>query len=335
MESTIFQAAPNDHGRRLDRILRKLLKGESLSYIYKSFREKKILVNGKPVAPDYHCQRGDIIKILIPIKGKLQAIEQEDDQRREKMDMLANIILRDTPDLLILNKPRGMLAHDGKNSLDALVQACYYHSHSEQSIVFKPGPLHRLDRNTSGIITFSQSIEGARQFSAGMQRGSIKKTYLAILDGSLTTPESWTDALARDKNQKITFSTKSFLNTALKSARTDVWPLAYFGGFTFAAIQLFSGRTHQIRTHASIHGHPLSGDRKYGSHTHLQGYFLHAWMLDLQTIELFSNLGLVQAPLPKDFLLFLYKQLCLSEKEVYSLLQSFQEQGGVNAKHCF
>lgn len=325
MESTIFQAAPNDHGRRLDRILRKLLKGESLSFIYKSFREKKILVNGKPAVPDYRCQNGDIIEVFLSLNASLPAPAQAENQQKETADRLKNMILLDTADFLILNKPRGMLSHDGKDSLDALVQAFYQSSHPEKSLAFKPGPLHRLDRNTSGIITFSRSIEGARQFSAGMREGKLKKTYLAILDGSLSEPESWTDPLVRNEKQKTTLRAEPISNNSLKSARTDVWPLVCYDGFTFAAIRLFSGRTHQIRAHSSIHGYPLSGDRKYGSRTDLQYYFLHAWMLDLSLLELPMLPEKIQAQLPPEFLFFLSKRLCLSEKEVYCLLQDYSK----------
>jgi len=323
MESTIFQATPNDHGRRLDRILRKLLKNQSLSFIYKSLREKKILVNGKSAVPDYRCQSGDLIEIFLSIHASQSVPVQPEDQQKETADRLKNMILLNTADLLILNKPRGILAHDGKDSLDALVQSFYQSSHPEKSLAFKPGPLHRLDRNTSGIITFSQSIEGARQFSAGMREGKLKKTYLAIFDGSLSEPESWTDTLERDEKQKTTVLAEPLSNNSLKSARTDVWPLACHEGFTFAAIRLFSGRTHQIRAHSSIHGYPLSGDRKYGSRTDLQYYFLHAWMLDLSFLKLPMLPEQIQAPVPPEFLFFLSKRLCLSEKEVYSLLQSY------------
>ena len=324
MESTVFQATPNDHGRRLDRILRKLFKNESLSFIYKSLREKKILVNSKPAVPDYRCQSGDIIEVFLPLNASLPApSHQAEVQQKEAAEMLKSMILLDTADLLILNKPRGMLAHNGKDSLDALVQAFYQSSHPEKSLAFTPGPLHRLDRNTSGIITFSRSIEGARQFSAGMREGKLKKTYLAILDGSLSEPESWTDPLVRNENQKTTLRAEPLSNNLLKSARTDVRPLACHEGFTFTAIRLFSGRTHQIRAHSSIHGYPLSGDRKYGSRTDLQYYFLHAWMLDLSLLELPMLPEQIQAPVPPEFLFFLSKRLCLSEKEVYSLLQDY------------
>lgn len=325
MESTIFSVTSNDQGRRLDRILRRLFKDDSLSFIYKALREKKILVNGKKSAPDYRCQTGDSIEIFIPLNSSVNEAEIPEPQQQESAEALKPMILCETPDLLFLNKPRGMLAHDGKGSLEALVQAYYQASNPEKSLAFKPGPLHRLDRNTSGIITFSKSLAGAHQFSSAMREGQLKKTYLAILDGKLAKDQSWIDDLSRDETLKMTQRAGAATQSASKSARTDVWPLAVRGGFTFAAIKLFSGRTHQIRAHASIHGYPLSGDRKYGSKTDIPYYFLHAWSLNLEKLQLSPNPEQVQASLPSDFMLFLFKKLCLPEKEVYSLLEIFMK----------
>lgn len=326
MEPIVFVTAQNDQGRRLDRVLRKLFKNEPLSFIYKALREKKIVVNGEKSTPDYRCQNGDRIEVYIPLDSNYNNESISAPLKTTGLGSIQNMILLETQDLLVLNKPGGMLTHDGINSLDTLVRAYYQSSHSDTSLSFKPGPLHRLDRNTSGIITFSKSLEGARHFSAALREGKLRKIYLAVLEGCFVRPESWSDALERNKNNKKTQRARSHQDSATKSARTDVWPLATHDTMTFAALELHSGRTHQIRAHASIHGHPLAGDRKYGSSTHFPKYFLHAWYLDLSLCMLSDIPQTIMAPLPAEFELFLFKHLCMSEKSVYSILDTFLKQ---------
>jgi 23S rRNA pseudouridine955/2504/2580 synthase len=160
------------------------------------------------------------------------------------------------------------------------------------SLSFKPGPLHRLDKPTSGVIVFSAALEGARIFSALLREGRLKKYYLALVEGRLRGPEFWEDPLAREGERP-------------RIARTRVRPLAELGGRTLILAELLTGRTHQIRAQAAARGHPLEGDLRYGGSPGNGGPWLHAWKLELgEGARLFPGPvpPLISAPPPEAFL---------------------------------
>jgi 23S rRNA pseudouridine955/2504/2580 synthase len=169
------------------------------------------------------------------------------------------------------------------------------------SLSFKPGPLHRLDKPTSGIIVFSTSLEGARNFSALLRSRKIRKTYLALLDGLLDRDETWEDALVRDSEQGKSFTAPHTNDANAKEARTRVYPLTRTQDFTLARLEIDTGRTHQIRVQAAAHGHPLAGDRKYGGSEQRGGFLLHAWTLELPEQTLPGIPRRLEAPLPDNF----------------------------------
>ena len=140
---------------------------------------------------------------------------------------------------------------------------------------FRPGPLHRLDRNTSGLIFFSKSIDGARTFSQELQNKSFSKYYLTLLDGELKKKEFWADNLNRDDNKGVTYVSTGKGKNAISTAD----PILVSGGYTLALIKIETGRTHQIRAQAAFHKHPLTGDRKYGGSFLKGGYFLHSYTI--------------------------------------------------------
>jgi 23S rRNA pseudouridine955/2504/2580 synthase len=207
-------------------------------------------------------------------------------------------IIRETPHLLFVNKPPGISTH-GKNSLDEMA-AAYLRGKIEASLSFRPGPLHRLDRETSGVITFSKSLTGARDFSCALRSGRIQKTYIAILEGRLEQAETWADMLAYDGATRRSYFPPELPPTggrhkagsvgegsgAAKPALTTVKPLAVRGGRTLALIKIDTGRTHQIRAQAALRGFPLEGDTKYGGKRRVRkagepAFFLHALCLEL------------------------------------------------------
>jgi 23S rRNA pseudouridine955/2504/2580 synthase len=169
------------------------------------------------------------------------------------------------------------------------------------SLSFRPGPLHRLDKPTSGIVVFSKTLEGARAFSALIRNGRIKKQYLAVVEGLVKGPELWEDLLVRDQGARKTFIAggreagagpgDSKTPGAAKPARTRIQPLALSAGtpkanggegkFSLILAEIDTGRTHQIRSQTAAHGFPLAGDKKYGGAYRSGGFLLHAWKLDL------------------------------------------------------
>jgi 23S rRNA pseudouridine955/2504/2580 synthase len=208
-------------------------------------------------------------------------------------------ILFEGSGLLILNKPAGISVH-GRGSLDSIVQS-YLAQKLPPSLSFKPGPLHRLDKPSSGVLAFSASLEGARIFSGMMRGGVIKKDYLAIVEGKIEKAEDWEDELIRDTKIKKTFKENRSENNSGqlkgKHAVTSVRPIINNKACSLVLFRIETGRTHQIRAQAASRGHPLLGDKKYGA-SHLSGGFLlHAWRMHLPP----PFPPMIEAPLPENF----------------------------------
>jgi 23S rRNA pseudouridine955/2504/2580 synthase len=181
----------------------------------------------------------------------------------------------------------------GRGSLAEAVEAAY-RGRVEPSLSFTPGPLHRLDRNTSGLLVFGKTLVGAREFSRLLREGRIIKIYWAILEGVLEGEETWEDALVREN--RITRIAGEGEGGA--GALCRIRPLAVRGGRTLGEIRLDTGRTHQIRAQAAGRGHPLAGDSKYGAREG-GGYFLHARQLEIPPGPLLPQGLKLQAPAPE------------------------------------
>jgi 23S rRNA pseudouridine955/2504/2580 synthase len=290
----------NDKDRRLDRILRKALPDYPLPLIHKLLRQKKVLVNGKPGKADDRLDIG--IKILIQKEFTRTAKQRfEGSTEEEKEVNLSELnILWENQDLIAVNKPVGLSVH-GTDSLDSIVQS-YLADKLPPSLSFKPGPLHRLDKPSSGIVVFSKSLEGARLFTSLMRERKIRKTYLALVEGKIEKEEIWQDELTRDKEKKKTFIAKK--SGTGKDAITKITPLSFKDGYTLIKAEIETGRTHQIRAQAAAHGHPLVGDIKYGAkkirnkeleikNKNKVDIFLHAWKLEFLDVK-------IEAPLHMD-----------------------------------
>ncbi|GMO26933.1 MAG: hypothetical protein Ta2B_07380 [Termitinemataceae bacterium] len=191
-------------------------------------------------------------------------------------------ILFESSDILVLNKPCNLLSH-GADSLETEVRE-YLKNKITASLSFKSGPLHRLDKPTSGIITFSTSLKGAQIFSNYMRNNKIKKTYIAILDGVLSNDTIWEEMLVRDKKNKKTLICNNMNDTRAKSAFCDVRIISINGRESLVSIIIKNGRTHQIRACAAASGHPIAGDVKYGS-TKCPPFFLHAASLEFMNTQ--------------------------------------------------
>jgi 23S rRNA pseudouridine955/2504/2580 synthase len=278
-----LKTGPDDAGRRLDRVLRKALPDYSLSLIHRLLRQGNVRLDGKPASPADRVQAGAVIRLVL--HEELLTEEHRTGNsvppclREGNLGILPEILWRGAG-IIVFNKPPGLAAH-GESSLDTLVNA-WLEGKLPPSLSFKPGPLHRLDKPTSGAVAFSETIEGARLFSRLLRERKAAKTYLAIVEGRITGAAVWQDELVRDSNAGKTFAADKpgakFI--AGKNALTAVKALASNGSHTLIEARIVTGRTHQIRAQAAAHGHPLAGDRKYGG-SGSGGFFLHAWKLDL------------------------------------------------------
>jgi len=274
----------DDAGRRLDRVLRKALPDYSLSLIHRLLRQGKVRLNGKPASPGDKVPLSAVIQIVIPAEagsgedgGKSPPPFQPVSGKPDGSLPLPPVLWRGAG-IIVFNKPPGMATH-GEDSLDILVNA-WLGGKLPPSLSFRPGPLHRLDKPSSGAVVFSETIEGARLFSRLLRERKIAKTYLAIVEGRMAGETVWRDGLVRDSRAGKTFTADGPGGHAGgKDALTAVKALAFSDSYTLIEARIVTGRTHQIRAQAAARGHPLAGDRKYGGHGG-GGFFLHAWKLE-------------------------------------------------------
>jgi len=276
----------NDKGRRLDRILRKALPDHPLPLIHRLLRQGKVLVNGKSAKAGDRVDSG--AKVSIPLKDAPK-------QAKTSRPLPPPEIIWQGLGLIAVNKPKALAVHgddslDSNGSLDCQVRS-FLAEKLPHSLSFKPGPLHRLDKPSSGIVIFSTGLEGARLFSSLMRERKVRKTYLAIVEGKIDKEEIWEDFLERNSEKKKTFVSDSKDG---KEAVTKIIPLAREENYSLVMAEIATGRTHQIRAQAASHGHPLAGDRKYGGRNFDDGFFLHAWKIE------FSD-NKITAPLPQKF----------------------------------
>jgi len=308
----------NDRGRRLDRILRKALPGYPLALIHRLLRQGQVLVDGKPARAQDRLENGMTISIpsLKDSQKPVTAAPDKNAKTRRKPEKHAGKlpssdwvnqleIIWEGAGLLAVNKPAGIAVH-GRGSLDTAVQS-FLEGKLPESLSFKPGPLHRLDKPSSGIVVFPASLDGARLFTSLLRERKVRKTYLAIVEGTVEKEEIWEDELFRDREKKKTFVSKERCHTpALKNAVTKVTPVASKNGYSLIQAEIATGRTHQIRAQAAAHGFPLAGDLKYNGQRTInreqriksKGYqvefFLHAWKVEFLEY-------LIEAPLPEAF----------------------------------
>jgi 23S rRNA pseudouridine955/2504/2580 synthase len=290
-----LKTGSDDAGRRLDRVLRKALPDYSLSLIHRLLRQGKVLLDGKPASPDDRVRAEAVIQIVIREESHTEARGARRSRKEEKYtgfsndDSVSSVKLRVLREkscevlwrgagIIVFNKPPGLATH-GEDSLDTLVKD-WLGGKLPPSLSFKPSPLHRLDKPTSGAVAFSETIEGARLFSRLLRERKVAKTYLAIVEGRITGEEVWQDGLVRDSYAGKTFAAGRAESGKVKNALTTVKALAGNGSCTLIEVGIVTGRTHQIRAQATARGHPLAGDIKYGGHGS-GGFFLHAWKMDL------------------------------------------------------
>jgi 23S rRNA pseudouridine955/2504/2580 synthase len=268
-----FESGGDDHMRRLDRILNKFLPGLSRGEMYAALRKGKIRLNGKKARGGSRVREGDRINIHKHMIGPVQPSPAVKAPREGKdgksASILSGLTVREEKDLIFLDKPKGVASH-GRHALSEQIKGELL-AKTQASLSFRPGPLHRLDRNTSGIITFPKTLFGAQEFSRLLREHLITKYYLGLCRSGPAEEEEWLDQLKRNRTTEKTnpdHEGRAARMTARTITANDTLALCLFSPET--------GLTHQIRAQSSLHGFPLIGDRKYGGGRTAAGYFLHA-----------------------------------------------------------
>ena len=301
MEQRSYVVDEANDGIRIDKYLALLMEECSRSYIQKIIGDQSVCVNGKAVKANFKIHTGDAVVIELPDPVIL-------DIQPENIPL---DILYEDQDILIINKPKDMVVHPAPGHYTGtLVNAVMYHCGEDLSTingVLRPGIVHRIDKDTTGVLVICKNDRAHRTIAEQLSVHSITRAYHAIVYNNIKEDEGTVDApIGRHPvdRKKMAINYKNG-----KDAVTHYKVLERFGNATYIECRLETGRTHQIRVHMTSLGHPLLGDEIYGSGKnpyHLQGQTLHAMVLGFvhpRTGEYME----FSAPLPEYFLNLLEK----------------------------
>lgn len=254
MEKLELIIGEKDNGIRADKILSVEIENLSRSFIQGLFDDGKVFVNGKKGKGKMKLKSGDKVEIDIPEPEEL-TVEPE--------NIPIDIIYEDK-DVIVVNKPKGMVVHPAPGNYNGtLVNALLYHCKDLSGIngVIRPGIVHRIDKNTSGILVVAKNDFAHQELAAQFKEHSIKREYYAIVEGRMGKLEGTIDApLGRHHRDRLKFAVVK----EGKRAVTHYETLEIYGGYSLVKCRLETGRTHQIRVHMAFIGHPLVGDEVYG-----------------------------------------------------------------------
>ncbi|MPQ43983.1 RluA family pseudouridine synthase [Clostridium tarantellae] len=257
------------NGIRADKVLSNILKDVSRNFIQGLFQDEKVLINGKKQKGKFKVSTNDIINLEVPKPQELKV---------EAENIPINIIYEDN-DIIIVNKPKNMVVHPAPgNYSGTLVNALLYYCKDLSGIngVIRPGIVHRIDKDTSGILVVAKNDFAHNKLADQFKAHSIKREYYALVEGRVKKEEGTIDApIGRHVNDRLKFAVVK----EGKHAVTHFQVLRVFNSCTLIKCRLETGRTHQIRVHMSFIGQPLVGDTVYGLKKQkitLQGQVLHA-----------------------------------------------------------
>lgn len=268
-------------GQRLDKFLHKYLKEAPNSFLYKMMRKKNIVLNGKKVTGSEQIKEGDSIKLFLSeetiekFMGRTVAVDITALYKKAYAELKGIQVVSEFEDVLFINKPTGILSQraDG-NDLSANEWLIGYLLNKktitiDDLMTFKPSVCNRLDRNTSGLLVCSKTLLGSQEMARVLKDRSLHKFYRCLVHGKCELDGVYEAFLYKDeKTNKVTIynSVEEFngvFKDKLKPIRTGVKPIAYHNDITELEIELFTGKTHQIRAQMEKLGYPLVGDVKY------------------------------------------------------------------------
>ena len=274
METYNFIVLEEDKGERLDSYLAHSLDGVTRSRIKNLIEEGAVTVCNKTIKKSgFSLKAGDFIAISFEDPTELSALPE---------DIPIDVVYEDE-DFLVVNKAQGMVTHPAPGSHSGtLVNALLFHIKDLSGIngVLRPGIVHRLDKDTSGLIVIAKNDKSHLSLSAQIAEKSAKRYYIALVDGNIKEDNGIVDMpIARHRTERK----KMAIDKEGRPAKTAFKVLERYKNYTLVEYELFTGRTHQIRVHSTYLHHPIVGDPVYGGSNkfHLNGQLLHAFKLVL------------------------------------------------------
>ena len=283
---TIYEAQRNDAGRRIDRVLRRMLPSTPLSLLYRLVRTGVVRLNGAPTVPGARVSPGDRITLPASLSctpaGTARSASAAAAARSDRSPRTDTRIPPAVPTLLenehvfVTSKPAGV-AVAGPDSERPLPL-----SHSlepilaervPESLSFRPVAVHRLDRICSGLLVYAKTIDAARDLTAVLRESRATKVYLVVVEGAVRRPQLLRARLRYDSARR-----RAVIDHGAALLQGSLHPVGTAAGMTLAAVATRTGRRHQVRALCASAGTPLAGDRRYGSRRQRRP-FLHAWLL--------------------------------------------------------
>jgi 23S rRNA pseudouridine1911/1915/1917 synthase len=271
-DSESFHIGEAEAGERIDRFLADRIADLSRSQIQSLIENGSVLVNEKTVKANYKLRAGDEVHLFLP---------EPEPAEMEPENIPLDIVYEDH-DVVVVNKPRGMVVHPASGHMKGtLVNALLYHCRDLSGIngVLRPGIVHRIDKDTSGLIMAAKNDKAHQSLAEQLKAHTVTRKYIAIVHGVVNHDLGTVDApIGRHPIQRLKMAV---VKSGGRHAVTHFAVLERFKGYTLLECKLETGRTHQIRVHMDFIGHPLAGDPVYGPKRTLDiaGQALHAQVL--------------------------------------------------------
>ena len=280
-----------DQTGRIDKVLTSLEPEITRSQLKNLINDGHVTVNGQAVKPKYKVQAGDKISLVKPEPQSLELTPE---------NIPLDIVYEDD-DVIVVNKPQGMVVHPAPGHPNhTLVNALLYHSPlSTINGTFRPGIVHRIDKDTSGLLMVAKNDLAHQSLAEQLRNKTNKREYLALVYGQIKEDEGTIDApLGRNPQDRK----KQAVVKGGRHAVTHFKVIKRYDNFTLVKCILETGRTHQIRVHMKYIGHPLVGDPLYGPRKMIgkNGQFLHAALLGFKHPRTGKEM-VFEAPLPENF----------------------------------
>lgn len=296
----------NQGGQRLDKFLAKYMKYAPKSFLYKMLRKKNITLNGKRAGGNEKLQDGDVVALYLSEETIGKFSVRPAVVPPKALETFPLDIIYENEHVALINKPAGILSQKASADDISLVEQFVQYAGGGAADGFTPGICNRLDRNTSGIVIAGKTLPGLQKMSELLRDRQLAKYYLAVVKGEMTERAVISGYLKKNgRANKVQLYPEMVPDSSY--IRTGYEPVCSDGAFTLLRVRLFTGKTHQIRSHLSSIGHPVAGDAKYGGRvpcSRVGRQLLHAYEIEFPPLsEPFGDLSKkrFRAEIPADF----------------------------------